>query len=49
MRQEVSTGGPQGGDVEFDDDDSSVEGDTQAYQSSTSTQQSLLLRLKLLL
>ena len=49
MRQEASAGGPQGGDAEFDDDDSSVERDTQTCHSSAPTQQPLLLRLKLLL
>ncbi len=39
------------GDVEFNDDDSSVEGDTQTYQASapTQSQQPLLFRFKLLL
>jgi len=49
MRQEASAGGPQGGDAEFDDDDSSVERDTQTCHSSAPAQQPLLLRLKLLL
>ena len=50
MRPEAGAGGPRG-DAEFDDDDSSVEGDTQTYQSSapTQSQQSLLLRFKVLL
>ncbi len=49
IRPEAGAGGPRG-DAEFDDDDSSVEGDTQTYQSSapTQSQQSLLLRFKLL-
>ena len=50
MRAQAAATMPQG-DVEFNDDDSSVEGDTQTYQASapTQSQQPLLFRFKLLL